>query len=309
MNRRHFLHRMSVMGLGTLFVPALPGVIGSPRHAGYRRGDGPDPVDPGSFSGTDVFNRLVEKARRMEWKDLPIGDIMGRVAMDLQGTPYVGATLELYDDREICSINLLGLDCVTLFENALGFARMVKKGKERPEDLLAEVTFTRYRGGRLSDYTSRLHYTTDWIHDNVAKGVVKDLTPDLPGAIPYRRQVGFMSAHPQNYRQLKANPSMVPKIAAIESEMNERSMAYIPKGSIAPVEPLLKTGDIVGTTTTIEGIDISHTGLCYRDEKGLLRFLHASLTKKEVTLDDRLSMYVNSVTKHTGIMVARPVDL
>lgn len=307
MNRRRFLNRFSTMGLGALFAPVLPGMLGSLEPDRYRRGDDPDSVDPRSFSGQEVFNRLVEKAGREGWKTLAVGEIMGRVAMDLRGTPYVGATLELYDDREVCSVNLLGLDCVTLFENALGFARMVKKGKEKPEDLLAEVTFTRYRGGRLSDYVSRLHYTTDWIHDNVTKRVIHDLTPELPGAVPYTRKVGFMSTHPGSYRQLKANPSMVPKIAAIEKEINSRSMKYVPKEKIAAIEPLLKTGDIVGTTTTIEGIDISHTGLCYRDEKGLLRFLHASLTKKEVTLDDRLSGYVNSVSKHTGVMIVRPL--
>lgn len=308
MNRRRFLNRITTMGLGVLLVPSIPGLPGNSNAPGYRRGDDPDGVDPRSFEGDEVFNRLVEKARREDWKALGVGEIMGRVAMELRGTPYVGATLELYDDREVCAINLLGLDCVTLFENALGFARMVRKGKDSPADLLAEVTFTRYRGGRLSDYVSRLHYTTDWFHDNVVKGVVRDVTPDLPGAVPYTRKVGFMSTHPASYRQLKANPAMVSKIAGIENEINGRSMKYVPKEKIAAIERLLKTGDIVGVTTTIEGIDISHTGLCYRDDKGLLRFLHASLTKKEVTLDERLSAYVASVSKHTGVMIVRPLD-
>jgi len=307
MDRRSFLHRLSAIGLGAIALPVVPGLLRTPSDVGYRRGDDPSTIDPKSFSGRDVFDRLVEKGRREGWGNLPVGEIMGRVALDLQGVPYVGSTLELYDDREICSVNLLGLDCVTLFENALGFARMLKKGKESPEALLAEVTFTRYRGGRLGDYTSRLHYTTDWIHDNVVKGVVRDLTPDLPGAVRFAQKVSFMSTHPASYRQLKANPSMVPTIAAIEEAINGRTMHYVPKEKIAGIEHLLRTGDIVGTTTTIGGIDISHTGLCYRDGQGELRFLHASLTKKKVTLDDRLSIYVNGVSKHTGIMVVRPL--
>jgi len=307
MNRRGFLHRISRLGLGAIALPMVPGVLPGPDALRYRRNDDPPTMDPRSLAGREVFDRLLAQGGRENWKELPIGLIMGRVAMELRGTPYVGSTLELYDDREVCSVNLLGLDCVTLFENALGFARMIKKGGGSAADLLAEVAFTRYRGGRLTDYTSRLHYTTDWIHDNVLKGVVHDLTQELPGAIRFRKRVDFMSTHPSSYRQLEANPPMVAVIAAIEREINGRAMHYVPKEKIADIEPLLQTGDIVGTTTTIAGIDISHTGLCYRDDKGVLRFLHASLTRKQVTLDDRLSAYVGTVSKHTGVMVVRPM--
>lgn len=67
-------------------------------------------------------------------------------------------------------MNLTGLDCVTFFENVLDMARIFRQGKYEFDDLLAAVTHTRYRGGKLDGYLSRLHYTADWIHDNVAKG-------------------------------------------------------------------------------------------------------------------------------------------
>lgn len=263
---------------------------------------------PNAFTGKEKFFKLSELARRERWQQQSIPEIMGRVGMELRGTPYVGSTLELYDDREVCSINLMGLDCVTLFENALAFARLLKSGKELlPEKMMEVVTFTRYRGGNITDYTSRLHYTTDWFHDNQVKKVVMDITKGLPGAERFTQVVNFMSTHPNSYRQLKANPALVPVIAEIESQINGREMYYVPKEKVAAAEPELKTGDIVGITTTIKGIDCSHTGLCYRDESGKLRLLHASLTKKEVTLDDELHTYLASVSKHTGIMVVRPL--
>lgn len=263
---------------------------------------------PNAFTGKEKFFKLSELARRERWQQQSIPEIMGRVGMELRGTPYVGSTLELYDDREVCSINLMGLDCVTLFENALAFARLLKSGKELlPEKMMEVVTFTRYRGGNITDYTSRLHYTTDWFHDNQVKKVVMDITKGLPGAERFTQVVNFMSTHPNSYRQLKANPALVPVIAEIESQINAREMYYVPKEKVAAAEPELKTGDIVGITTTIKGIDCSHTGLCYRDESGKLRLLHASLTKKEVTLDDELHTYLASVSKHTGIMVVRPL--
>src|SRR2546423_5484627 len=99
---------------------------------------------------------------------------------------------------------------------------MLKKGGRTPEAMLAEVTFTRYRGGKLGDFTSRLHYTTDWFVDNEQKQVVKILVPDLPGAEPFTQKVGIMSQHPENYRQLKAHPELVPTIAKLEDNINSR---------------------------------------------------------------------------------------
>jgi hypothetical protein len=186
---------------------------------------------------------------------------------------------------------------------------MLKLGGSTPEDMLRQVTFTRYRDGHVTDYTSRLHYTTDWFYDNERKKVVDLITKELPGAERFTRTVNFMSTHPDSYRQLKANPSFVPVIADIEHRINSREMYFIPKAKVRAVEPELQTGDILGITTTINGIDCSHTGMCYRDKKGTLRYLHASSTKKEVTLDDELSVYLDSVTKHTGIMVARPLEV
>lgn len=265
--------------------------------------------DPKSFTGDKVFQQLLATASQRNWNALPMGELVGAIGLELRGTPYVGATLEIYDDREICSVNLLGLDCVTFFESALGFARMLKKGGDDAAAFLDQVTYTRYRNGRLSDYTSRLHYTTDWFYDNESKGVVRGITRDLPGAEPFTNKVSFMSTHPESYRQLKADPKLVPVIAETEQQINSRSMSYVPKNKVAAVESRLQTGDIVGITTTINGIDCSHTGLCYRDEKGVLRLLHASLTKKEVTLDEPLHKYLAGVSKHTGIMVVRPVEV
>src|SRR3989475_7176591 len=134
----------------------------------------PDPVpardrEPNVFAGQETFERLLMLGRERAWSELPIGERIGAIGMALRQTPYVAATLELYEDREVCSVNLRGLDCVTFFESSLAFARMLRRGGRTPEALLAEVIFTRYRGGRLTDYLSRLHYLSDWFFDNAHK--------------------------------------------------------------------------------------------------------------------------------------------
>jgi len=265
--------------------------------------------EPQVFTGTERFDHLLKIAQKENWKLLPIGQAMGAIGMALRGTPYVGTTLDLYDDREVCSINLLGLDCVTFYEMALAFARILKIGAMNKEAMLEQVTFMRYRDGKLTDYLSRLHYTSDWFNDNELKGVVQIITKTLPGAERFDKKVNFMSTHPQSYRQLRANPAFVPLIAAKEEEINKRETYYLPKTKVEAAATLLQTGDIVGITTSIDGLDCSHTGLCYRDETGKLRLLHASSAKKKVVLDVELSLFLKNGAKHTGIVVARPLEI
>src|SRR5207244_7285835 len=104
-----------------------------------------------TFKGADIFDRILARALREKWDKLPIGQTMGYVASELEGTPYVGFTLELSKDEEICSVNLTGLDCVTFFEDTLDFSRMLQKGGRTPEAMIADVAFTRYRCRWLGD--------------------------------------------------------------------------------------------------------------------------------------------------------------
>jgi hypothetical protein len=291
-----------------LLTLASRALLGAGALAVFRpdraRGDG----DTVALTGQDRFDRLVEQAREHSWADRPIGERTGAVGMALRQTPYVDGTLELHEDREVCSVNLRGLDCVTFFESALAFARMLGRGGRTPEALLAEVTFTRYRGGRLTDYASRLHYMSDWFADNDDKRVVRLITRELPGAARFTKRVNFMSTHPAAYRQLKANPEMIQKITRVEAVINARTMHYLPKDKVAAAGGHLMTGDIVGITTTIDGLDCAHAGLCYRDEGGALRLLHASTARKAVLLDENLAAYLARVPTHTGIMAARPLE-
>lgn len=263
------------------------------------------------FTGKDTFKRIKDTALAENWAALPIGDLMGKIARELEDTPYVGNTLELSTDREVCSVNLDELDCVTFFESTLNFARMLKNGGSTPKDLLKEVQNTRYRGGIVGDYTSRLHYTSDWLYENDKKGVVKVLN-DLPGAVPFTQKVGFMSTHPESYIQLSIHPQLVDKIKLQENAINARNvLSFIPADKVASVEPLLKTGDIVGLCTSLPGLDISHTGIIYRTEDGVAHFMDASSkkTNKKVTIEPGpISQAVKDRKNFTGIVLARPLE-
>ena len=263
-----------------------------------------------AFTGDDKFQKVLSKAEAEHWPKLPIGELMGRIATQLEGTPYVANTLELSADSEVCSVNLAGLDCVTFFESTLDLARMLKKGGHSQEDLLKEVNYTRYRGGTLGDYTTRLHYTSDWLVDNEKKGVVKILD-QLPGAKTLPLRVNVMSTYPESSRQLKAHPELVKIIQEQERTINGYSLKFIPLSKIAAIEPLLQTGDIVGVCTDRPGIEITHTGLIYKDEAGVAHFMDASSKKsamKVIMESGPISRSLNWSKHLTGAIFARPLE-
>lgn len=266
---------------------------------------------PFSFSGVDVFRRIVKAAKAGKWGSLPIGELMGKIARELEGTPYLGGTLDKSVDSEICTINLNALDCVTFFECTLDLARMLKNGGTSEHDLLKEVRFTRYRGGLQGDYSTRLHYSTDWFYDNQEKGVVKILA-DLPGSEPFKQKVAFMSANPDKYKQLAAHPELLSKMRACEGAINKRKLTYVPSNKLALAESYLKTGDIVGACTNIAGLDIAHTGIVYRDSDGIAHFMDASSKKAnmKVTIEEGpISAVFSNSKAWTGAMFARPLEI
>jgi hypothetical protein len=253
-----------------------------------------------------IFDHIINYAKAIGMDKLPIGERMGKIGMLLLGTAYVGGTLE--GESETCRIDLTGLDCVTFFESVLGIARITKKPDPNFDNLVREITRTRYRDGKLDGYTSRLHYTADWIANNVKKGTVKNITQEL-GGVEFPLKVSFMSEHPQYYAPMAADSTLIPEIVHTENDINTQKHYYIPKDAVKDIEAKLQTGDIIAIATNKEGLDYAHTGLAYRDERGKMRFLHASIVRKRVFLDKTVSSYLKTVTSHIGITVVRPLEV
>jgi hypothetical protein len=301
MRRREFLQSTAFVG-ASFFFKKEPFFLNSWKHNENSQSD-----QEKEAKTREVFSRIIQKALKEKWASFPMGECMGKIATLFIGTDYVGGTLE-GKGPEICRVDLTGLDCVTFFENLLCLARVLKKGKTSFNDFLEELTFTRYRKGILTDYTSRLHYTSDWIHDNEEKRVVKNVTEELGGE-DYPVRVSFMSENPGYYQALREFPEFIGTIAEIEQEINKRKHWYISRREIKSVQKGLQTGDIIAVATNKEGLDYSHTGLTFRDEKNKIRFLHASSAKNKVLLDAQLHKYIKSVKTHTGITIARPLEV
>ncbi len=299
--RREFL-------AGLAGIAALPLIMRSAAARGITAEDNLQTTSSEKEAATTyIFNQMMKRAEQEGWSSLPIGEVVGNLGMLLLGTQYVGGTLE-GPGPEICRADLTGLDCVTFFENALCMARIFKRNDPSFEAFMRELTFTRYRDGKLTDYTSRLHYTSEWIANNVKKGVVLDITQQIGGE-PFPVNVSFMSQHPQYYPALQESPAFVEKIAFIEKHINAGQFYYIPQKEIKAAQKQMKTGDIVAIATNKEGLDYSHTGLIHLDKKGKARFLHASLKKRKVYWDTELHQYVKSVKSNIGVTILRPLGV
>ena len=235
-----------------------------------------------------------------------VAELIPKIGRFFEGQPYVAHALEVTDQEQLI-INLRELDCTTYAEHLLALSRTLKSETKSFEHYAKELEAIRYRDGKRGAYTSRLHYFSEWIYDNAASGLVE--TPADQFGAPYPNRLGFMSEHPDAYKHLASNPSYVVQIQQIEQELSSKRYAYIPKENYAAMEAQLNEGDIVGFTTDISGLDVSHVGIVVQVQ-GKFHLMHASQTNQKVEVSkEPLSYFLRPASKHTGIMVARPTDV
>ncbi|MEJ5262413.1 MAG: N-acetylmuramoyl-L-alanine amidase-like domain-containing protein [Ignavibacterium sp.] len=246
-----------------------------------------------------IDNKLSEK---------PIGEVISVLGKSFINTPYEAHTLEVTDNEQLI-INFSGLDCTTFLETTFALARCVKQNKTSFDDFKNELQFIRYRDGILGEYTSRLHYFSDWIYNNLKKGIIDDITQEIGGK-PIKFKVNFMSENPQFYKHLKSNPEFIPVIQQQESEINSRQYYYIPESDIEKVESKINDGDFIALTTSDKGLDIGHVGIAVKMKNGKIHFLHAPQVGSKVQITDvSLADYVKKIKKHTGILVLRAREI
>ena len=261
------------------------------------------PVAPIDSMSWDQFEQVMTHARAAEWHRMPLGDIVQAVGMQFLGTPYEGFTLDQTEQEELVA-DLTRFDCVLFVESALALAWGIAAQDYTYEGFLQRLQDQRYRGGILDGYCSRLHYFTEWILDNAARGNVVDITRKL-GGVPLEKTLTFMGTHRDSYPRLVTNDSLFQGILDMEARLADLEHIYIPQDQIASVYPMLQAGDIMATVTNIEGLDVSHSGFVYDAGDGRKGFLHAS-TKGGVKVSPDLQAYVQNNKIQIGIVVARP---
>ena len=266
--------------------------------------------------GTEADWEILREKAIWSWElgldTLPMGESMAFLGLSLVGTPYVANTLDLPGSEQVV-VNLQEMDCVTFVENVLALAHFIRAAnpKTLESDLETRglyqriLTRIRYRSGRVDGYPSRLHYFTDWILRNESKGLVRELTAEL-GGVEDHRAIDFMSAHPEAYRQM-ANPLIFDAIRDLEFHLSTLTRYRIPQDQIPTWSSWIRDGDIIAATSTVEGLDVGHTGLAlWRD--GDLHLLHAPNVGGTVEVSDLpLAERIMRLESMDGIRVVRPL--
>ncbi len=231
------------------------------------------------------------------------GNTIVAIGKSFLETPYVAKTLEI-GEKETLVVNLQGFDCTTYVENVLAFALLTKNDNSEFVDFTKTLEKIRYKDGKLEGYASRLHYFSEWIANNEVKGFVKDITSEI-GGIVVTKKIDFMSTHRNLYPFLK-DENNFDRIRASERYLNNQPICILPQNQIAANEHHIQSGDIIALTTSIKGLDVTHTGIATREKDGRIHLLHAS-TSGEVKISKLpLTDYLKGIKNNTGIMVCRP---
>jgi hypothetical protein len=234
--------------------------------------------------------------------DKSIQKLALEIGQSFIGTPYVEKTLELPGDEKLV-INLTGLDCTTYLETVVTLARIAKEGELTFEAYERELEHLRYQDGVRKDYSSRLHYFSDWIYQNQEKGIIRDITKEIGGS-PYPNQPTFMSENPRFYSQL-SNPDFLEAIQADELEIAKRTYHFIPKAEIQSLEKNIQSGDLIAITTSMKNLDIVHVGFAI-EKNGRIHLMHAGTGNMQVEISEKpLSDYLAGNKSQSGIMVCR----
>ena len=259
-----------------------------------------------SKSDSLIYEAYVKQFTEQQNKSFD--ELIINTAKYFLGKPYVASTLEVLDDEKLV-INLREFDCTTFVENCIALSLTIKSGDPTFENYCQQLMTIRYREGKTDSYTSRLHYTSDWIYENEKHGIIKNISSTMGGE-QIEKEINFMTMHPQSYKHLINNQTNLEELKRIEDKINSRKeYVVIAKTAITNFRKSIRNGDIIAFATSIEGLDYSHIGIAYW-ESGDLHFIHASSKQKKTVIEEKaLSEYCTASKSCTGISVFRVTEI
>ena len=213
------------------------------------------------------------------------------------GKSYEAGTLDVNNTEKVV-INFSGMDCVTFLEYALALRSCPDE-----ECIYKEVLSMRYRNGELTDYSSRLHYLSEWLVQLISNAYFSEILGD--GNHCFEPELSFMSNHPELYPELKNNRQMKNVLANSEACFNAKKIGFPYYSRNSFKNAILQNGDILAFKSKTKGLDFDHVGFAIR-QGNQVKLLHASLEKKEVCITaESVFEYLDRVKKYDGVVVIR----
>lgn len=229
-----------------------------------------------------IYQRVYDQVS--DYSDLPIHELTIHIAEQFLGTDYVAYTLE--HEPEHLLVYLDQTDCILFVEMCSCFALTVKDAHPSYELLLHNIQQMRYRNGVVDGYASRVHYTSEWIQQNQARGVMREITHEL-GGVEHPQEFYFMTAHRESYPQLLHDTAAVAIIRSVEQRLQAAGPYYrLTQEQLydTAIMSQIQSGDIVTFIDTHPGLDLAHVALAYEVD-GEMHFIHASYGAKHVIVE------------------------
>src|SRR5574344_114162 len=224
------------------------------------------------------------------------------------GVPYVAHTLENPDEEKLI-INLRQMDCTTLVENVTALTLCALRHEYSFRAFCTNLASIRYRNGYMQDYTSRLHYFSEWIDDNSKRDIVTEIqSPNPPFAASKVLKLNYISNHPSSYEALQHHTEYIPRIREAEQRLTGKEYRYIPKslvGESSQKSSCIDDGDILAIVTNKDGLDVAHVGIAVWNSDGLHMINASSVQHKVVEDSVLLVQYLKRKPTDIGIRVVR----
>jgi Protein of unknown function (DUF1460) len=250
-------------------------------------------------SDEDIYNRKIQNA-----KGVALDDFTLNIAKSFLNRPYKAHTLE-GNQTEKLVVNLREFDCSTFVESCIAMGLTYRKNDisfDKYQKYLQRLRY--YRNGKIKGFESRINYFSDWLYTHEEDGLLQDVTVSM-GGVEWKKNIHFMSVNWNKYPFPK-DMDLLGKILKIEAKINNQNYTYIPKSKVKSIENQFLNGDIIGITTNIDGLDITHLGFAIRLQDKRVYLLHASSDFKRVMVTDKpLAEYLAKNKNQSGIMVAR----
>ncbi len=233
--------------------------------------------------------------------------ISERMVMAVEGmidTPYEEGLLE-HGTKEELVIELTKTDCILFVESALALTHNSLSSYPSFRNFSSIVRELRYRRGIVNGYSSRIHYTSEWISQGEKNGYFREITAQLGGE-KVNQEFSFMSNNAKLYKQLSSSQTEVIKIRTIERQLSSQGgYSVIAKSKVKDITSQLMSGDIIAFTSRVKGLDISHVGVVYIDGDRVT-FIHASSSAEMVIIHPTsLVEYLDEMSSISGIRVIR----
>lgn len=234
------------------------------------------------------------------------GHYLARTARVQHGAKY--AEVAPHPGHETLRVELDAFECVSFIESAIAIARCGWISETTESCFIGELEASRYRSGRMGDYSTRLHYFTDWISDNERRGRISNLTASFGGE-PVQRDFFYITQRVLKRAAMESTERALlsRELEATEARLSSTRHSVLSRESAPRVLKELRDGDLVAFVRERPGLLVHHAGFVYW-ANGTPRLLHASSYHGRVVITVRdVTNYLLRRPERRGVMIVRPL--